>query len=439
MADRRDFAAHAIFVSSAMIAIVVATFCIGVLSAMERSPLVMRMLVAKDAAIGFFRTGIMAPPGLLVRTPPNAATQDVAVSAIEAPLRGWRVVNAFDKDLKAYAVKLFDSEGRLAHEWRFRDGMFKLDPVNASIETPHGLVVLNDGGIVLNSDLSHVIAAYDACGRMLWRRDEPFHHQITLDEDGFLWVWRGKASPHSQDQWIDRLDPENGRTVESISLREDILGRHPESLALLGLPPRFARGEATLADNADADIFHPNDVEPLPSAYADKFPEFAAGDLLISFRNMDLVAVVDRKTHAIKWAMRGPWRRQHDPDFMPTGEISLFNNNSPAGPDKTIFEARSSIMAVNPRTGGARYVLSGGPKSFYSTAMGAHTWIGPSHIQVVAPEEGRVIEIDLTDGHPVFEFNNRVTKTVNASAAVATWLPEGYFTSDPRRFACQGG
>jgi hypothetical protein len=439
MARQGDSISQKAFAVSVVLALVFGVFWSGVTLALERSPAILHILSARNVAAGLFRTGIAAPPDLLIETPENAAVADIEVAAGTGGPRGWRAVSAFDKSSNSYVVKLFDANGAIAHEWKFNDGRFAIDPLSANVHAPHGLVVLPDGRIILNSDLAMFIASYDACGNNLWTRREAFHHQITMDENGRIWVWRGSDSPYSQDQWIESLDNASGKTVESISLRADILGRHPESLALLGLPPRFVDGAVDRYDNASADIFHPNDVEPLPSAYAERFPAFAAGDLLISFRNMDLVAVVDRTTHAIKWAMRGPWRRQHDPDFMPTGEIAVFNNNSSAGDKNTIFENRSSIVAVNPASGKLRLVLGGGPKSFFTNAMGAHDWIAPERLLVTVPYEGRVLAVDLRTNRPTFEFNNRVGGAMSANIAMSVWLPEDYFDVDPRTFECAVG
>ena len=56
------------------------------------------------------------------------------------------------------------------------------------------------------------------------------------------------------------------------------------------------------------------DVEELGPELADAFPQFAVGDLLVSMRSLNLIAVLDGSTHDVKWWQIGPWHRQHDPD-----------------------------------------------------------------------------------------------------------------------------
>ncbi len=63
------------------------------------------------------------------------------------------------------------------------------------------------------------------------------------------------------------------------------------------------------AGGAGTGQWHANDAEPLPKEYADAFPQFDAGDLLISFRNINLVFVASPTTGEIKWC-RG-WSAGH--------------------------------------------------------------------------------------------------------------------------------
>ena len=36
--------------------------------------------------------------------------------------------------------------------------------------------------------------------------------------------------------------------------------------------------------------------------------------------------VIDRQTLKAKWVLSGPFYQQHDPDFLPNGNIMLFDN-----------------------------------------------------------------------------------------------------------------
>jgi hypothetical protein len=278
------------------------------------------------------------------------------------------------------------------------------------------------------------LAGYDRCSREIWRRDEAFHHQISTDDEGYVWSWRGAGSAYSQDQSIDRIDPSTGGTVESISLIDDVILPHRGARALFGLAESFA-GLSSLSGST-ADLFHPNDVQPLPAALAEKFPLFKAGDLLVSFRNINLVAVIDRSTSEIKWSLRGPWTHQHDPEFMETGEISVFDNNHDGTHANTGNEKRSSIVIVNPNNGNLRSFLKDSAVRIFSAEMGAHAWLPGGALQITSSHEGRVLEVDVNTGRVLFDFNNRVLKGYSGNVATADWLPEDYFDEDPHAYSC---
>jgi hypothetical protein len=66
------------------------------------------------------------------------------------------------------------------------------------------------------------------------------------------------------------------------------------------------------------DILHGNTVTTL---VAGAHQPFAAGQWLVSLREIDTLAVVDPASGRTVWAQRGPWRRQHEPTLLPGGRL----------------------------------------------------------------------------------------------------------------------
>jgi hypothetical protein len=246
---------------------------------------------------------------------------------------------------------------------------------------------------------------------------------IEAGEDGTFWTWQGPGSAIGHDQHLVNFDGATGKILKKLSLIDDFLDRTPAMRAIFGVPPGFEFKEDGSAshDLAD-DLFHPNDIEPLSPERAAKFPAFRAGDLMVSFRILDLVAVLDPVEKSVKWWRRGPWRRQHDPDFDDDGRIVVFSNNYQMG--------RSTLIAVDPATDEIEVAFMGRDLAFYTPLHGLHQGLPNDTRLLVIAMEGRVIETTW-DGDVIFEFNNTYSDGFNARVVNAVWLPVDYFDELP--------
>ena len=159
------------------------------------------------------------------------------------------------------------------------------------------------------------------------------------------------------------------------------------------------------------------------SGIAAKYPNFRPGDLLVSFRNLHLVAVLDPVDRKIKWWSHGPWRFQHDPDFGEDGRIFVYNNNTGRG-------GRSDVVAIDPGSGRLDVAYSDGDLRFYSGWAGKLQVLPGGAVLVVVPEEGRVLEATWS-GELIFEFNNIWSDSVNGYVVNAAWLPTTFFDHEP--------
>src|SRR5207248_6505639 len=105
---------------------------------------------------------------------------------------------------------------------------------------------------------------------------------------------------------------------------------------------REPRDERLYGGEEKGDILHTNSVQVLSSDLKDKFPLFKPGQVLISVRNLNAIALLDMEEEKIVWAARGTWRAQHDAQFLDNGRILIFDNN---GSDKT-----SRVLEYDPQT-----------------------------------------------------------------------------------------
>lgn len=385
-----------------------------------------QLISGKTIAKSLIRYGRIAPTKLYVGAPAGAPAERFAVHDPERMLPGFYVVLGWDDPAGLYAAWLYGGRGELLHVWPIDYSTLDPDgPINGGDE-PHGLAVMPDGSLILNFDHGDVMARLDPCGHPMWIKEGIFHHSLDRAADGSFWTWRGDGSAYGHHQFLVNFDPETGRTLREISLVDDVLRRPGPAPIVFGLRRDypFRRFGPMNANQAGVDLFHPNDIEELEPELAPAFPGFAAGDLLLSFRNVNLVAVLDPDGPDLKWWSNGPWIQQHDPDFRPDGKITVFNNNSGHG--------RSEITVIDPLTGELSNELAAGGARFYSDSMGTHQNLPGGNVLITVPEEGRVLQVGPR-GEMICEFNNSLADHAgtNAYVANAAWVPPDFFNSPP--------
>lgn len=359
----------------------------------------------------------LEPTRLLV---PSNDPERQRISAIDpgsmAP--GYRLVSGLAPGRESgTGIALLDESGQEVHFWPVAFGRLSQGDRNPHTVFLHGTLPLPDGSVVVNFDQGDTIARIGPCGNTLWATPGNFHHGIDRSYDGTLWTWENvpaAADGELNREFIVQLDPETGQRLRRISLLDDVIAKH-------GLFGRFAL-HSDEAENAVAwgdDPFHPNDVEVLDPRIARAFPMFEAGDLLISLRSLNMVAVVDPESGRIRWSRIGPWHRQHDPDFLPDGTISVLNNNMGVG--------GSQVMTVDPKTDAIRIVFEGNRLAgFYSWRRGRHQGLPNGNMIIAETEKGRAIEVDRR-GSIVWRYENIYDAARNGLVNEALVLPAGFF------------
>lgn len=303
----------------------------------------------------------------------------------------------------------------------------------------HGAVLYPNGDVVFNFEYQGLVRL-DRCGKVLWRVPQRTHHVVSPTDDGTLWVpsirqmhreatdrFPGLAPPFTEDS-ILQVSPENGRVLRDISLLEVIYNSRYEGVL-------FPTGITLPRLQAD-DPLHSNYVAALSAEIAPAFPMFAAGDLLVSLRNLNLLLVIDGKTERIKWSKTGPWVRQHDPRFLPDGTISVFDNRwldnaeyAKAGRPRLA----SRIVTIDPKTGVTATRFEGTEKQpFYTNVMGKHQYLPNGNLLLNEVSAGRAFEL-APDGRIVWEFISRYDAGRVTVLEQATRYPESYaaFAAQP--------
>jgi hypothetical protein len=393
---------------------------------------------AEDLAMNWRNDFGFEPTRLLVEAKPEERS-NLGIGGEPAPMTpqvmtrpgafdGKRFISGLTPGREALSgAILVDRSGRELHYWPIDFNRLSSGNKSPNNVYLHGIEPLPDGSIVVNFDNGDLLARIGACGEVMWITAGRFHHVVTLSHDGTLWSWESPQHPdpravadaeqadgNRETQYLVQLDAETGERLRNISLERDVIAAN-------GLFGRMAMRTVEGPDKLIycCDPFHPNDIEALPPQLAGAFPMFAAGDLLISLRSINMVGVLDRETMALKWSSVGPWHQQHDPDFLPDGTISVFNNNMGLG--------ASQIITTNPATGENRVVFDGAERgNFYSWRRGRHQRLPNGNMIIAESEKGRVIEVNRT-GEIVWAYENVYDRDRNGLINDAVVLADDFF------------
>jgi hypothetical protein len=335
----------------------------------------------------------------------------------EGMSKGLRLIASLTPSHEAlYGVRLFDRDGNKLHYWPVHYD--RLDPEGRSPNNIflHGFSVFEDGAIVVNFNRGGAMAKLDACGDTLWKLGGSFHHIVNRSYDGTIWAWDA--------HFLVQIDPTDGAILRRISLIEDVIKAN-DQMGIFGM----LRNDEPNPSKYRFDPFHPNDIEILAPEMADAFPQFEAGDIMISLRTPNLVAVLDPVSLKVKWWRHGPWHRQHDPDFQPDGTMTVFDN-------RLDFD-QSQIVRINPQSGQwSRLFRGSGEIAFYTRIGGQHQVLENGNLLLTATDSGRILEI-TPDGKLVWEFQNIFDETRNGLVSMAVLVPEDFFA--PNALSCSAG
>jgi hypothetical protein len=332
-------------------------------------------------------------------------------------------------------MRLFDMEGRMLHEWRTPFNSIWPDAPHLTRKPRddwdthiHGAVLYPDGDVIFSFQYGG-LARIDKCSRVRWKLPLQTHHSIFVDAEGNLWVpgrtlhevalakFPNIPAPFLEETLL-KISPD-GKVLREISVLDIIYGARYEGVL-------FANGahEAKAAVPLDRDFTHLNDIEVLDASIASAYEQFEAGDLLLSLRNLNLLLVVDPETLQIKWSMTGPFVRQHDPDFLPTGRISVFDNRRDSGRGELL--GGSLILELDPQTHRVETVYGArAGEFFYTETMGDHQRLPNGNILVTESQAGHAFEV-TPEGRQVWSYINRWDASSVAQIERATRYPEGY-------------
>ncbi len=297
---------------------------------------------------------------------------------------------------------LTDLRGRVVHRWSYRletlwPDLYAQDAGTIrKLEYWRRALLLPDGSLLAIFEGLGLIHL-DARSRLQWAHRGGIHHDLARTPEGHIWVLDrdGKLLP--------RIHPSKG-VLEDFATQFDADGVVLRRISLLEALERSAHAGLLERRPEAGDILHTNTLELLDGRYATSHPAFAAGNLLVSFRELDAIAILDPVRAQIVWALSGSFRRQHDPALVDGGRILLFDNQGPLRGPAAV--ARSRLLELTPRTGEVVWQYGGSREiDFFSRTLGASHRLSNGNTLIVESENGRAFEVTRA-GDLVWEFYN---------------------------------
>ncbi len=136
----------------------------------------------------------------------------------------------------------------------------------------------------------------------------------------------------------------------------------------------------------------------LDGRIADRVPEFAAGNVLVSMRALDRIAVVDLEQERVVWTTTGSFKKQHDPGILANGNLLLFDNSGRG--------EESAVLEYDPATMELVWEYRGNAEEpFYSEWCGTAQRLPNGNTLITESDYGRAFEV-TPDGEIVWEFFN---------------------------------
>jgi Arylsulfotransferase (ASST) len=287
---------------------------------------------------------------------------------------------------------LIGMRGEVLHQWT----NLPLRPGNYAYLLKNGNLLWagrTAEGCPLQAGKGGLLREYDWDGNVLWEyRDDNQHHDFRRCEMGntlYLgWeAMRPEAAARVQGgqpgtehegaiygDYVREIDA-RGTTVWEWHAQDDLdIERYP-------LHPLVHRDE----------FAHANACCPLPN-----------GDVMLSFRRISTIMIIDRHTRTPRWEQRDDaWGMQHDCAMLPNGHITLFANGHNTGQNPF-----SRVIELDPATRQTVWEYQGNPPwTFFSPHISGAQRLVSGHTLICEGQWGRVFEVTPA-GEIVWEYIN---------------------------------
>lgn len=312
------------------------------------------------------------------------------------PERAFQGYTLFTPQFRGGPPLLIDMEGKGVHEWRtpLPAGWACLLPngnLLAQCRTPEPQMRFPVWQMVR----AGAVMELDWEGNVLWEIRHPdHHHDARLMRNGNLLVLCIDEVPAEVAAKVRGGLP--GTEHEGVMYSDKVVEMTKEGevvwewRAWQHLDPEVDR--ITPQDHRE-EWTHANTVEELPD-----------GDILVGFRNISTIAIIERRTGDIRWRL-GPevLAQQHYPNLLPNGNILVFDNGTHRA---TIPYTFSRVLEIDPATKRIVWSYQDRPLfNFYSPYESSAQRLANGNTFICEGVFGRMFEV-TAEGEVVWEYIN---------------------------------
>lgn len=297
---------------------------------------------------------------------------------------------------------LMDMKGQALHTWSKNFEDVWPDYELTKNDTIHDREFFSRMHLFPNGDLIAIFEGYgifklDKDSNLLWANPNRAHHDLFVEADGTIYVLTRRGTI------IPRILP--GAILEDFVTVLDSDGKQLRSVSLLEAYEKSPFAPVLNTAQPGGDLFHTNTVQVLDGRFADRSPAFRKGNVLFSCREISTIGVLDMETEKVVWSLSGPWHRQHQPDFIESGDMIIFDNLGSALPHLHP-NGRSKIIEFDPLTQEIKWTYEGTEDDpFQSDTCGTAQRLPNGNTLIAETESGRAFEV-TRDKDIVWEYMN---------------------------------
>jgi hypothetical protein len=310
---------------------------------------------------------------------PQHEQRGVLIYDRERASPGYNFYNSWTRS-EAYLIGM---DGKVLHEWRYQHLLGKWHHAEL---LPNGdvLAVFKDRGVL----------KIDKNSKEIWIYETRAHHDLWVHDDGDIYVLshqsevlpRFRGGQNTMYDTVVILSPD-GQKKEEFSLLE-VFEKSPYAYLLPSLAP-------TDVIEDDIDIMHTNHIEVFDGSKEKFSPLYKRGNLLVSMRHLNAVAILDGKTREILW-LWGPANiaRQHHPRPLENGNMLIFDNGL----------SDSRIVEITVPEGRVVWSYAAG-EEFFASWGGSNQRLPNGNTLITESNTGYAFEV-TPEGDKVWEFAN---------------------------------